>query len=235
MNTNTSAPSKSWKLGNFPDRQHMQRAAITIGTIFVVIWLVQFVNAAYGFRLDNVFGIMPRVIYRLPDIFTAPFLHASWSHIEGNSIPLLILGFLAAYRGLMKFAWVSVAIIIGAGLFVWLTGSTGIETIGASGVITGWLGYVMLRGWFERQGIDLMVGGVAAFLYIGAFDFFPNSAGISWQDHLGGLIVGMACAYLLSDRSPVAVKGHIADVNAHVQEHAEEMHMQEKLTKFIND
>ena len=108
MNTNTSAPSKSWKLGDFPDRQHMKWAAITVGIIFVVIWLVQFVNVADSYGLDNVFGIDPRVVYRLPDIFTAPFMHASWAHIEGNLTPLLLLGFLAAYRGLVKFAWVTV-------------------------------------------------------------------------------------------------------------------------------
>jgi membrane associated rhomboid family serine protease len=213
----------------------MQRAGITVGVIFGVIWLVQLVNAADSFGLNNLFGIDPRVVDRLPDIFTAPFLHESWAHIEGNSIPLLILGFLAAYRGLVKFAWVTVSIIVGAGLFVWLTGPTGIETIGASGVITGWLGYVMLRGFFERSGIDLMVGGVAMFIYLGDFNFFPNNAGISWQDHLGGLIVGMACAYLLSDRSPAQVKKRIHDVNAHVQERAEEMHVQERLAKLYDE
>lgn len=234
MNTNTSAPSKSWKLGDFPDRQHMKRAAITIGVIFAVIWLVQFINAADSYGLNNVFGIEPRELTHLPDIFTTPFLHMSWTHITNNSMVLIPVGFLAAYRSLMKFAWVTVAIIIVSGLFVWLAGPGGEPTVGASGVIAGWLGYVILRGWFERCGIDLIAGVISAFLFLSLFQFLPNGDSTSWQGHLSGLIVGMACAYFLSERSPVKVRKHIADVNASVQEHAEEMHVQEKLTEFVN-
>ncbi len=54
-------------------------------------------------RLTFDYGIMPRDVARLPDIVSAPFLHFSWTHIEGNSGPLFIFGFLAAYRGIGKF------------------------------------------------------------------------------------------------------------------------------------
>jgi hypothetical protein len=131
-------------------------------------------------------------------------VHMSWAHIEGNSLPLLALGFLAANRGLMKFAWVTVTIIVVSGLFVWLASPTGTDTAGASAVIAGWLGYVMLRGVFERQGIDMMVGGVAGFIYLGAFEFVPNNQSISWQGHLSGLLTGLLCAWLISDRSPIS-------------------------------
>ncbi len=115
-------------------------------TILTVLWIVQFVNVADHYTLDPSFGIQPHVLTSLPDIFTAPFLHASWQHIEGNSLPLLILGSLAAYWSLLKFTGVTLVVMLTSGLFVWLTGSTGSYTIGASGVIAGWLGYVMLRG-----------------------------------------------------------------------------------------
>jgi membrane associated rhomboid family serine protease len=188
------------KLGDPPDRKHMVHAAVTVGIIFAVIWIVQFINVADNYGLNPVLGIQPHVWTSLPNIFTAPFLHMSWQHIEGNSIPLLVLGFLAAYRGLVKFAWVTVTIIVVSGLFVWLVTPAGGYTIGASGVIAGWLGYVVLRGLFERCGIDMMVGGVAGFIYLGAFEFVPNNQGISWQGHLSGLVVGMLCAGLISDR-----------------------------------
>jgi membrane associated rhomboid family serine protease len=171
------------------------QAAATMGIILVVIWVVQFVNVADSYGLDQSFGINPHVISSLPDIFTAPLLHLNWQHIEGNSVPLLVLGFLAAYRGLRKFAWVTVSIIVVSGLFVWLAAPSGEVTVGASGVIAGWLGYVLLRGFFDRSKVDIVIGVVAGLLYLGAFDFLPNSAGISWQDHLGGLVCGMACAW----------------------------------------
>ena len=183
-------------------------AAVTIAIIFAVIWIVQFVNVGTGYLLDADFGIRAHVLTSLPDIFTAPFLHASWAHIEGNSIPLLILGFLAAYRSLAKFALVSVTIIIIAGLFVWLVSPTGTDTIGASAVIAGWLGYVMLRGVFDHRLLDIIVGAVAALMYLGAFELLPNNAGISWQGHLSGLLTGMLCAWLFRTRkTPVKSTG----------------------------
>jgi membrane associated rhomboid family serine protease len=192
------------KLSDLPDRRHMVRAAITMGIIFAVIWIVQFINVADNYGLDPVLGIQPHVLASLPDIFTAPFLHASWAHIESNSPPLLVLGFLAAYRGLVKFAWVTGIVIVVAGLFVWLVGPTGTYTIGASAVITGWLGYVMLRGVFDRRVIDIVVGAAAGFVYLGQVELVPNNEGVSWQGHLGGLVTGMLCAWLISDRSPIA-------------------------------
>ena len=178
----------SWKLGDFPDRKHMVHAGITVGIIFATIWIVQFINVTDNYGLVPMLSIQPHVLTSLPGIFTAPFVHMSWAHIEGNSLPLLVLGFLAAYRGLMKFAWVTVTIIVVSGLLVWLVSPTGTDTAGASAVIAGWLGYVMLRGVFERQGIDMMVGGVAGFIYLGAFEFVPNNQGISWQGHVSGLL-----------------------------------------------
>ena len=69
---------------------------------------------------------------------------------------------------------------------MWLTAPTLTATQGmtvaASGVIAGWLGYVMLRGWFEPQGIDLISWhSMAAFLFLAEFAFFPDGTNVSWQ------------------------------------------------------
>src|ERR1022692_3281627 len=165
-----------------------QRAIIVILIILAALWIIQIVNNSTGYILDGEYGIQPRILADLPFILTAPFLHASWLHIEGNSLPLLILGFLAAFRSIRKFIGVTAAVILTSGLAVWLTAPAGSYTIGASGVIAGWLGYVIL------------LGLLAAFLYLGAFDFLPNNSMISWQNHLGGLIGGLACAWIFRTR-----------------------------------
>src|ERR1022692_1436173 len=173
-----------------------QRAIIVILIILAALWIIQIVNNSTGYILDGEYGIQPRILADLPFILTAPFLHASWLHIEGNSLPLLILGFLAAFRSIRKFIGVTAAVILTSGLAVWLTAPAGSYTIGASGVIAGWLGYVMLRGFMNHHLADILLGLLAAFLYLGAFDFLPNNSMISWQNHLGGLIGGLACAWI---------------------------------------
>jgi membrane associated rhomboid family serine protease len=183
-------------------------AAVTMLVILAAIWIVQFANVADSYALDPEFGVQPHVLASLPDIFAAPFLHGSWSHIEGNSVPLLILGFLAAYRSLVKFAWVTAIVVVTSGLFVWLTAPAGSYTVGASAVIAGWLGYVMLRGVFDRRITDIVIGVIAGFLYLGQFEFLPNNSMISWQGHLSGLLTGMLCAWLFRTRkTPVKSTG----------------------------
>src|SRR5215472_10816613 len=95
-------------------------ALIVMGAFLVVIWVLQIVNVADGYRLDTDFGILPQHVSRLPEIFTAPFLHFGWDHIEGNSVPLFVLGVLAAYRSLVRFAIASLIIAVTSGLAVWL-------------------------------------------------------------------------------------------------------------------
>ena len=82
----------------------------------------------------------------------------------------------------------------------------GSYTIGASAVIAGWLGYVMLRGFFDHRVIDIVIGVVAGLMYLGSFELLPSNSGISWQGHLSGLIAGMLCAWLFRTRNTTAAK-----------------------------
>jgi len=78
---------------------HKLRDAVVVMAAFLaLIWALQVLNWADGYRLDGDFGILPMNLSRLPDIFTAPFLHVSWQHIEGNSLPLFVLGVLAVRK-----------------------------------------------------------------------------------------------------------------------------------------
>jgi membrane associated rhomboid family serine protease len=84
------------------------RDAVIVMTAFLaLIWTLQVVNVADGYHLDTEFSILPQNLSRLPDILSAPFLHFSWQHIEGNSVPLFVLGVLAAYRSVTRFLLVS--------------------------------------------------------------------------------------------------------------------------------
>src|ERR1700723_1518004 len=119
-------------------------ALIVMGAFLAVIWILQVVNWADGYRLDTEFGILPEHVSRLGDIFTAPFLHVSWQHIEGNSLPLFVLGVLAAYRSIGRFLVVSLIVAVTSGLAVWLFQSGDGVTVGPSGLIFGYFGYVLV-------------------------------------------------------------------------------------------
>ncbi|NYI89313.1 membrane associated rhomboid family serine protease [Amycolatopsis endophytica] len=166
-----------------------------------LIWIVQIFNWAADYRLSFDFGIESRNVGSLPEIFTAPFLHGSWGHIEGNSGPLFIFGFLAAYRGVRKFFAVTALIIVGSGLGVWFIAGENTVTVGASGVVLGYFGYIIVRGLFDRRPIDIVIGLVMALCF--AYQFaalLPAEEGISWQGHLFGFAAGVIGGWVFRER-----------------------------------
>jgi membrane associated rhomboid family serine protease len=162
-----------------------------------LIWLLQVFNWADHYRLDYDYGLVPRSIGRLPEIFTSPFLHFNWDHIEGNSGPLFVFGLLAAYRGVLRFGGVTLVVAITSGLAVWLFQSSGSITVGASGLIFGYFGYVLARGLIDRNLIDALAAVVMALSYAYILTVaIPGTPGVSWIGHLGGLVGGVASGWV---------------------------------------
>jgi membrane associated rhomboid family serine protease len=145
------------------------------------VWAVQLANWSGGYALSRDFGVVSGDLTALPDIVTAPFLHWSWAHIESNSGPLFIFGFLAAYRGVVRFLGLSLLVAVTSGLAVWFFERGGADTVGASGLVFGYLGYVVVRGLFDRHLIDTLIGIVmaASFAYLLTIAV-PGTPGISW-------------------------------------------------------
>jgi membrane associated rhomboid family serine protease len=179
-----------------------RKAFFVMVAVLAVLWVVQIANWADHYHLTYDYGIMPRDVGSLPDIFTAPFLHFSWAHIEGNSGPLFIFGFLAAYRGVSKFAGVTVLVVLTSGLAAWAAGSANSVGAGASGVVFGYFGYIMVRGFFDRHVIDMVIGAVMALCFAYQFTVLVPQAGIGWQAHVGGLVGGVLAGWIFRDRRP---------------------------------
>ena len=168
--------------------------------VLALLWIIQIANWADHYHLTYDYGIRPRDLASLPDILTAPFLHFSWTHIEGNSGPLFIFGFLAASRGVTKFAGVTVLVVLTSGIAAWFTESAGSVGAGASGVVFGYFGYIMVRGFFDRHAIDMLVGAVMALCFAYQFTVLLPQAGIGWQAHIGGLAGGVLAGWVFRDR-----------------------------------
>jgi membrane associated rhomboid family serine protease len=180
-----------------------RKALFVMVGFLAILWIIQLVNFADGYHLD-IYGIRPRDPASLPYILTAPFLHLSWTHIESNSGPLFIFGFLAAYRGVARFLWLTVLVIVTSGLAAWFFGAANSLGVGASGVVFGYLGYILVRGFFDRHGIDVMIGAVMALCFAYQFTVLLPQAGIGWQDHIGGLVGGVVGGWVFRDRSATA-------------------------------
>lgn len=170
--------------------------------LLVGLWVVEALDQLSGNQLDN-YGIQARDVDGLPEIFTAPFLHAGWDHLVGNSLPFFVLGFLVLLGGLARWLWSSLITIVSSGLTAWLLTPANTIILGASGLIFGWLTYLLARSLWSRQpgqvalsiGILIVYGGMI-------WGIFPSGSGISWQAHLGGAAGGVLAAWLLHRRSP---------------------------------
>ena len=180
-----------------------RRAFWVMVAALAAIWGIQVVNALLGYQLSYQFGVQAWNPLSLPEVFTAPFLHYGWDHIEGNSGPLFIFGFLAAFRGVRKFVSVTIVIIVVSGLGAWLTSTPGTVTAGASGVVFGYFGYIMVRGLFDRHGIDIVIGVVMALSFAYQFSVIvPGTPGVSWQGHLFGFVAGILGGWVFRERRP---------------------------------
>ncbi|MEV0148997.1 MULTISPECIES: rhomboid family intramembrane serine protease [unclassified Nonomuraea] len=165
-----------------------------------VIWILQIANWASGYALSRDHGVQAWNPGSLPDIVSSPFLHWSWEHIEANSGPLFIFGFLSAYRGVAKFFGVTGLIILVSGLGAWFTSDPAGIGVGASGVLFGYFGYVLVRGAFDRHLIDIVTGVVMALCFAYQFTGLLPQEGIGWQAHLFGFLAGVLGGWLFRDR-----------------------------------
>lgn len=166
-----------------------------------LMWILQLLNSFFFRNALLQFGIIPWDWTGLRGILFAPFLHAGIGHLLANTVPFLILGWIIMLRETLDFFTVSLISMGSSGLGVWLFGGPGTLHVGASGVIFGYLGYLLLRGYFERSFSSILISMVVGMLYGGLiWGIFPVAVGISWQGHLFGFIGGGLAARGLARR-----------------------------------
>jgi membrane associated rhomboid family serine protease len=181
------------------------RAFVIMCAVIPGLFLIEFVNKETGDSLNDQGAIVPHSLHGLDGIVLAPFLHQSFPHLYGNSIPLLLTGTFVLAGGVKRFLLVTGFIALISGLGVWLFG-TG-PTVGASGVIFGYLGYLFMRGLVERNWWNIAVALLVGLLYGSQLrGALPGDPNISWQAHMFGLIGGLVAAILFRIRRPRPVR-----------------------------
>jgi membrane associated rhomboid family serine protease len=175
--------------------------AVVFGLV-AAMWALELVDLVPGTDLDQ-WGIEPRTAHGLVGVAAAPFLHADLAHLLGNTVPFVVLGCVIAASGLERTVAVTAIVALVAGLGTWLSGPTNTVHIGASGIVFGYLSYLIVRGFFARHLGQVAVGLVVVLFYGSLLWGLLPAPGISWQGHLFGAIGGVLAAWILHARQPV--------------------------------
>jgi membrane associated rhomboid family serine protease len=176
-------------------------AALVMVILLAGLWVLELLDQLSGNQLDQ-FGIHSHEVDGMPEIFTAPFLHAGWDHLISNSLPFFVLGFLVLLSGMARWLVSSLIIIVISGMTAWFLTPPNTIILGASGLIFGWLTYLLARGIWSRRPAQVVIAVLVLLVYGGLiWGVFPGNTGISWQAHLGGAIGGVLAAWLLHRRA----------------------------------
>ena len=173
--------------------EELKGILVFLGTIWLVFIIDRFLP------LEE-FALYPRRLDGLPGIIASPFLHQDLSHIISNTLPLLaLLSLLAGSRADSRKA-VLLIIIVSGGL-LWLFGRS-VPVIGASGLVFGLIGFLILSGFLERRLLAMLVSALVGVSYGTTLlaGILPGQHGVSWDGHLFGAIAGGLCAWLFTRR-----------------------------------
>jgi membrane associated rhomboid family serine protease len=173
------------------------KARVAVLAFFVgSMWAVFFLSAALPVLHLTRHGVVPRTLSGLQGILFAPWLHAGLWHIAANTGGLLVLGWLCMWPRIANFWQATAGAMAGAGLCAWLFGAPYSVHIGASGVVFGYAGYLVARGYYTRNILSIVVAlfVVSSYGLSMLFGVLPLYPGVSWQSHLGGALGGILAA-----------------------------------------
>lgn len=171
-------------------RPRITYALIALNVLVFAIVAVQ-ARSLSGFSASSVYNgsaLVPMVVaggewWRL---ISSGFLHLSVTHIALNMLALYFIGpGLERVLGTWRYLALYLLSLLGGSAAVMLFASYNSFTGGASGAIFGLMGALLVT--LKRLKLDMRQAGVVIALNLVATFAIP---GISWQAHLGGLVVG---------------------------------------------
>lgn len=176
--------------------QRLKTQATILFGVVAVFWLLEGIDwLIFRGALDSL-GIVPRTAIGLRGIIFAPLLHGNFAHLAANTLPFLILGWLVMLQGRGLFSAVTLLTALIAGVGTWLFGPGNTVHIGASGIVFGYFGFLLLWAYYRRSLGTILLAALLLIFYGGLlWGIIPQGNGISWQSHLFGLIGGGVAAF----------------------------------------
>ena len=170
-------------------------------TFPVIMWMVYFISLSLNLDLSRM-GILPRDMIGILGIISGPIVHADFSHLLSNTIPLLILGWTIFFFYSKVSYKTFIVIYVLTGLFVWMFARQ-VYHIGASGIVYGFVSFLFFSGIFRRDNKSIAIALIVTFLYGGiVWGVLPVQKGISWESHLFGGIAGLITAFVFRKIDP---------------------------------
>ena len=168
--------------------------------LVAVMWVLEIYDQAADANLDQ-YGIEPRQTDGLVGLLTAPFLHGDFDHLMSNTVPFVVMGLVIALAGALRVVTVTAIVMLVGGVGTWLVAPEDTVHIGASGVVFGYATYLIVRGFYNRNPLELLIGLVVGALWGSVLlgGLVPRE-GISWQGHLFGAVGGVVAARVLAPK-----------------------------------
>ncbi len=184
------------------------RSGVVVLAFVALLYAVELVDQlVLAGAMDTSYGIFPRHVDGLDGILFAPLLHAGWGHLISNTVPLLVLGWLATSGGIRQFVAVTATVWIVGGVGTWLVGAESTH-VGASGVAFGWMVFLLVRGFFQRSAGQVVVAVVLFFFWGGMlWGLIPGQPYMSWAGHAFGALGGLLAAWLVARGDRRASRG----------------------------
>lgn len=179
--------------------RELKTQATILGSFVATFWVIEIIDRViFRGRLD-LLGIIPHSFIGLRGILLAPFLHGGFPHLIANTIPFLMLGWLVMLQETSDFFIVTLLTMLVGGFGVWLFAVPGTVHVGASILIFGYLGFLLFRGYFQRNLPSILLSIIVGLLYGGLiWGVLPSNNGISWQGHLFGFLGGVLAARMIA-------------------------------------
>lgn len=181
-------------------RRDVRRYIGLIGGLIAALWLIELVDALVFGGSFQTLGIKPRTRAGLPGILLHPLLHTDLAHLTANTVSLAIFGLMVLVRDERDFWIVTALVWLLGGIGTWIIGHAG-NHIGASGLIFGYFGYLLMTGWFERRFGAMLLSTLVLVVWGNIlFGLIPLRRGISWELHVFGFIGGVLAAWIRARR-----------------------------------
>ena len=183
-----NVPQGRWK-------DELRQRIVVLGAIVALVWLLEAADLLlWRLPLDR-YGIHPRTWLGLRNILFAPWLHVGFGHLAANTVPFVVLGWFVSLHGMRAFWQVTVTTLLVSGLAIWLLGAPNTVHLGLSGLVFGYLGYLLVRGFVERSLRAALLALLALALYGGMlWGLVSWAPGVSWLGHAFGFLGGAVAA-----------------------------------------